>query len=170
MAPLVKNLAYEDSSNGFKWFGTKTELKRFVNFALAVEKDRQYGEWTENKSHSAFTFKQQGCFSRFYTTTKKLVIQGPDHARLRDKLFDLLKTASEESSSNQSTQPDSTPPCDSDLSIKELRIDLSTLKKEVEEIKKKMLKTRNEDTEAVTEQIQELVQENKRLCKFRGTK
>ena len=81
MASLVKNLAYEDSSNGFKWIGTKTELKTFVNFALAVEEDQQDGEWTEDKSHSAFTFKQQGCFARFYSTTKKLVIQGPSHAR-----------------------------------------------------------------------------------------
>ena len=87
MASLVKNLAYEDSSKGFKWFGTKTELKKLVNFALAVEEDRQDGEWTEDKSLSALTFKQQGSFSRFYTTTKKLVIQGPLPCKIKRQII-----------------------------------------------------------------------------------
>ena len=83
MSSFIDRLKYDDESNGFKWYGTKEELKSLVNFTLEVDEEEQDGEWTEDKSHSSMTFKQQGCYSRFYTTTKKLIIQGPDHARLR---------------------------------------------------------------------------------------
>ena len=165
MSSFIDRLKYDDESNGFKWYGTKEELKSLVNFTLEVDEEEQDGEWTEDKSHSSMTFKQQGCYSRFYTTTKKLIIQGPDHARLRDNFLAMLKSPQEASKSNQATQSNNSASSPTNLTLEDLWNELSAVKQEVVQIKERIADSENGkliDFET-RKQKQDLVEENKRL-------
>ena len=80
-------LSYDDEKNSFLWKGSQDDLKYLIDTVLNVDSG---GEWSEDASHSAVSYKINGCYTRLYKSTNRLVIQGPNHAILRDKLTSLL--------------------------------------------------------------------------------
>lgn len=87
METLVKYLEYDKAKDFFIWNGNQQNLEDFVLFALN-ETDR--GEWSNDPAHSAATYKLNGCKTRFYMSTKRLVLQGHNHTILKEKFLDLL--------------------------------------------------------------------------------
>ena len=117
MASLVTYLSYDETKNSFTWDGSRENLKDFICFALNAEDAND--EWNADPSHSAFTFKLNGCTTRFYSTTKRLVLLGQNHILLRDKFLELLP--------NHDAAPlDNVPEQDKDMSQEVIPVDSSS--------------------------------------------
>ena len=99
MASLVRHLGYDEGKNSFVWHVTQQNLEDIIIYALNTP-DTENGVWNADPAHSAFTFKINGCSTRFYTSTKRLTLLGQNHVLLRDKFLALLSTSTPEAVPN----------------------------------------------------------------------
>lgn len=86
MEKLNEMLRFDQERDSFEWFGTDDELIHFINLVLEVA-ESEHGELTSDKIHNSVSYKVKGCFVRFYLTTNKLVLNGPNHASLKETLL-----------------------------------------------------------------------------------
>ena len=104
---------YDDDGDCFRWGGSISDLKAFINSVLKLEEESE-GETKEDKLHKVFTYKVKDYSVRFYTSTGVLMIHGKNHTVLGESLHNTCE---------QNKNPTSTLTCNNGGEDEEIRSD-----------------------------------------------
>ena len=110
MTQFCQLLTIDHKENKLQWSGTEQELKCCIDAFLEVPNDAQDDEgdnapkWSEDPTHNLITYKARRCVIKFYISTKTLLIQGPQHESLKDKLKQMKAHVSSQDGGNNNEE------------------------------------------------------------------
>ena len=149
---LKHHLKFDRTTNYFLWSGDTILLKELIS-NLVDDESVASADINEDKHHKMLSFKAADCTVKHYTTTRKIVLQGPGSARL----VELLTRFSESSPTDDDTLEISDVPvedaseCEGFISLiscdeptkqcecTEIKLDLHSLKEDIEKMKSDIL-------------------------------